>query len=279
VPPLLPRFVAVPGSSRFVALEQVIAAHLDALFPGMEVLEHYAFRVTRDADFQLSDDAEDLLAAMEVVLRQRTKFGVAVRLEVDADMTSEVLQLLCRELELGTGDVYVIDGPLDLSGLMGLYALRRPELKFEAFTPQTPPALAGGDDVDIFWACGRRRLLHRPARLVASTVLGLRRPGCATACAAIKQTLYPPVATGAGIVASLVKAAARRASPGLALVSWRVSTSRPTSGGRMLGKRAHVVYGLYSVGSARRSYKSCGGRPMASPLLPSAAAASTTATI
>ena len=84
VPPLLPRFVAVPASSRFVALEQVIAAHLDALFPGMEVLEHYAFRVTRDADFELSDDAEDLLAAMEFVLRQRTKFGAAVRLEVDA---------------------------------------------------------------------------------------------------------------------------------------------------------------------------------------------------
>ena len=100
VPPLLPRFVAVPGSSRFVALEQVIAAHLDALFPGMEVLEHYAFRVTRDADFELSDDAEDLLAAMEFVLRQRTKFGAAVRLEVDAHMTPEVLQLLCRELEL-----------------------------------------------------------------------------------------------------------------------------------------------------------------------------------
>ena len=78
----------------------MIAAHLDALFPGMEVLEHYAFRVTRDADFELSDDAEDLLAAMEFVLRQRTKFGVAVRLEVDATMTPEVLQLLCRELEL-----------------------------------------------------------------------------------------------------------------------------------------------------------------------------------
>src|SRR5712671_66109 len=100
VPPLLPRFVAVPGSSRFVPLEQVIAAHLDALFPGMEVLEHYAFRVTRDADFELSDDAEDLLAAMEDVLRQRTKLGVAVRLEVDAHMTPEVVQLLCRELEL-----------------------------------------------------------------------------------------------------------------------------------------------------------------------------------
>ena len=87
VPPLLPRFVALPGRTRFVPLEQVIAAHLDALFPGMEILEHYPFRVTRDADFELTDDAEDLLAAMESVLRQRTKFGVAVRLEVDPRMT------------------------------------------------------------------------------------------------------------------------------------------------------------------------------------------------
>ena len=149
VPPLLPRFVVVPGSSRFVALEQVIAAHLDALFPGMEVLQHYAFRVTRDADFELSDDAEDLLAAMEFVLRQRTKFGVAVRLEVDAEMTPEVLQLLCRELELQPSDAYVIDGPLDLSGLMALYNLRRRELKFDVFSPQTPAPLSAGDDVDL----------------------------------------------------------------------------------------------------------------------------------
>ena len=100
VPPLLPRFVALPGRTRFVPLEQVIAAHLDTLFPGMEMLEHYPFRVTRDADFELTDDAEDLLAAMESVLRQRTKFGVAVRLEVDPRMTRDVLDLLCRELEL-----------------------------------------------------------------------------------------------------------------------------------------------------------------------------------
>ncbi|MDZ4826898.1 MAG: RNA degradosome polyphosphate kinase, partial [Actinomycetota bacterium] len=78
VPPLLPRFVALPGSTRFVPLEQLIAAHLPKLFPGMEVLAHHPFRVTRDADIELADEAEDLLAAMETVLRQRTKFGTAV---------------------------------------------------------------------------------------------------------------------------------------------------------------------------------------------------------
>ena len=75
VPPLLPRFVALPDGERFVPLEQVIAAKLDALFPGMEVLAHHPFRVTRDADFELEDEAEDLLEAIESVLRRRSKFG------------------------------------------------------------------------------------------------------------------------------------------------------------------------------------------------------------
>ena len=83
VPPLLPRFIALPDNERFVPLEQVIAAHLDALFPGMEILAHHPFRVTRDADIELADESEDLLAAMEVVLRQRSKFGLEIRLEVD----------------------------------------------------------------------------------------------------------------------------------------------------------------------------------------------------
>jgi len=251
VPPLLPRFVAVPGSSRFVALEQVIAAHLDALFPGMEVLEHYAFRVTRDADFELSDDAEDLLAAMEVVLRQRTKFGVAVRLEVDADMTSEVLQLLCRELELGAGDVYVIDGPLDLSGLMGLYGLRRPELKFEAFTPQTPPALAGGDDVDIFWAMRDADvLLHHPYDSFASTVEAfVDQAARDPRVLAIKQTLYRTGGDEAGIVASLVKAAeAGKQVVALVELKARFDEQANIERARMLEQAgAHVVYGLVGL--------------------------------
>ncbi|HEU5305697.1 MAG TPA: RNA degradosome polyphosphate kinase, partial [Acidimicrobiia bacterium] len=105
VPPLLPRFVALPDGERFVLLEQIIAAKLDTLFPGMEVLAHHPFRVTRDADFELEDEAEDLLEAIESVLRRRSKFGRVVRLEVDAKMTGEVLELLCRELELSDSDV------------------------------------------------------------------------------------------------------------------------------------------------------------------------------
>ena len=251
VPPLLPRFVAVPASSRFVALEQVIAAHLDALFPGMEVLEHYAFRVTRDADFELSDDAEDLLAAMEFVLRQRTKFGAAVRLEVDAHMTPEVLQLLCRELELAPSDAYVIDGPLDLSGLQALYALRRPELKFPAFTPQTPAALAGGDDVDIFWAMrGGDVLLHHPYDSFTTSVEAFvdqaaRDPDVL----AIKQTLYRTGGDEAGIVGSLVKAAeAGKQVVALVELKARFEEQANIERARMLEQAgAHVVYGLVGL--------------------------------
>src|SRR4051794_19108031 len=138
VPPLLPRFVPLPDGEHFVLLEQVIAARLDALFPGMEVLAHHPFRVTRDADFELEDEAEDLLEAIESVLRRRSKFGRVVRLEVDSKMTGEILELLCRELELSDSDVNVIDAPLDFGGLWSLYDLDRPDLKDEAWVPQTP---------------------------------------------------------------------------------------------------------------------------------------------
>jgi polyphosphate kinase len=251
VPPLLPRFVAVPGSSRFVALEQLIAAHLDALFPGMEVLEHYAFRVTRDADFELSDDAEDLLAAMEFVLRQRTKFGAAVRLEVDAHMTTEVLQLLCRELELAPGDTYVIDGPLDLSGLQALYSLRRPELKFTPFTPQTPGPLSGGDDVDIFWAMRDGDvLLHHPYDSFSTTVEAFVAQAARDPhVLAIKQTLYRTGGDEAGIVASLAKAA-EAGKQVVALVELKARFEEQTNieRARMLEQAgAHVVYGLVGL--------------------------------
>src|SRR5690606_430827 len=128
VPPALPRFIALADGERFVPLEQLIAAHLDRLFPGMEVLATHPFRVTRDADFELEDEDEDLLEAIETVLHQRTKFGQMVRLEVDASMSDEVLQVLCRELELPESGVVTVDGPLDLTGLWQVVALDRADL-------------------------------------------------------------------------------------------------------------------------------------------------------
>jgi polyphosphate kinase len=251
VPPLLPRFVALPGRTRFVPLEQVIAAHLDALFPGMEVLAHHPFRVTRDADFELTDEAEDLLAAMESVLRQRTKFGAAVRLEVDPRMTPDVLDLLCRELELTPQDVYIVDGPLDLSGLWDLYSLRRPELKYETFTPQTPPALAAADEPDVLWAMRNDPVLvHHPydsfsASVEAFVDQAARDPNVL----AIKQTLYRTGGDEAGIVASLVKAAeAGKQVVALVELKARFDEQANIERARQLEQAgAHVVYGLVGL--------------------------------
>ncbi len=251
VPPLLPRFVSVPNSARYVPLEQVIAAHLDALFPGMEVLAQYPFRVTRDADIELSDDSEDLLAAMEISLRQRTKFGLAVRLEVDTNITPEVLALLCRELELGANDVYQVDAPLDLTGLWDLYGLRRPELKYPSYTPQNPPPLAGGKDSDVFWAMRNGDvLLHHPYDSFANSVEAfVEQAASDPAVLAIKQALYRTGGDEAGIVASLVKAAeAGKQVVALVELKARFDEQANIERARMLEQAgAHVVYGLVGL--------------------------------
>src|SRR4051812_43470430 len=251
VPPLLPRFVVVPNTSKFVALEQVIAAHLDELFPGIRVLSHHPFRVTRDADIELNDEAEDLLAAMESVLRQRTRAGIAVRLEVDAHMTPEVLELLCRELELDSNDVYQVDAPLALSGLWDIYGLRRPDLKFPSFTPQTPPQLGGGDEVDIFWALRHGDVLvHHPYESFANSVeLFVEQAARDPNVLAIKQTLYRTGGDEAGIVSSLAKAAeAGKQVVALVELKARFDEQANIERARMLEQAgAHVVYGLVGL--------------------------------
>ncbi len=251
VPPLLPRFVSVPDSARYVPLEQVIAAHLDALFPGMEVLAQYPFRVTRDADIELNDEAEDLLAAMEMSLRRRTKFGLAVRLEVDDDMTPEVLALLCRELELEPTDVYQVDAPLDLNGLWDLYSLRRPELKYASYTPQNPPPLAGGKESDVFWAMRNGDiLLHHPYDSFANSVEAfVEQAASDDSVLAIKQALYRTSGDEAGIVASLVKAAeAGKQVVAMVELKARFDEQANIERARMLEQAgAHVVYGLVGL--------------------------------
>jgi polyphosphate kinase len=250
VPPLLPRFVVVPNTSRFVPLEQVIAAHLDELFPGIQVLSCYPFRVTRDADIELNDESEDLLAAMEVVLRQRTKFGVAVRLEVDAQMPPEVLELLCRELELSSNDVYQVDAPLDLTGLWDIYGLRRPDLKFTPFISQNPPQLGGGE-TDVFWAMRNGGiLLHHPYDSFAGSVeMFVEQAANDPNVLAIKQTLYRTGGDEAGIVASLVKAAeAGKQVVALVELKARFDEQANIERARMLEQSgAHVVYGLVGL--------------------------------
>jgi polyphosphate kinase len=153
VPPLLPRFIGLPDGERFVSLEQVIALYLPVLFQGMEIFSYHYFRVTRDADLDLDDDeAEDLMAAVQAELARKRRRGRAVRLEVDPGMSSEVLDLLLRELELGTEDVYSVKGMLDLTGLISIHVPIGNQPVARAWMPATQPRLRadGGEPVDYF---------------------------------------------------------------------------------------------------------------------------------
>ena len=166
-------------------------------------------------------------------------------------MTPEVLHLLCRELELTTADAYVIDGPLDLTGLQALYALRLPELKYATFTPQTPAPLAAGEDVDIFRAMREGDiLLHHPYDSFSSTVEALvAQAALDPNVLAIKQTLYRTGGDEAGIVASLVKAAeAGKQVVALVELKARFEEQANIERARMLEQAgAHVVYGLVGL--------------------------------
>jgi polyphosphate kinase len=141
VPEGLPRFVDVGSKGRLVPLEAVIGHFLPSLFPGMEIAERATFRVTRDADFDVSDDAADLLEAVESELRRR-RFGDVVRLEVSASASRKMLDRLMAGLGATADQVYEIEGQLDLADLSQIAALDRPELKDEPWVPVIPPRLA-----------------------------------------------------------------------------------------------------------------------------------------
>jgi polyphosphate kinase len=140
IPEGLPRFLEVGGRGLYVPLEQVIAHFLPTLFPGAEIVERAAFRVTRDADFEVSDDADDLLEAVESQLQKR-RFGDVVRVEVSASASAEMVDRLTRGLDADETQIYRIESPLDLADLQELYALDRPDLKDEPWLPVTPPRL------------------------------------------------------------------------------------------------------------------------------------------
>ena len=194
VPPSLPRFVAV-GSDKFVPLEDVIAEHLDLLFPGMTVLGHHIFRVTRNEDFEVEeDDAENLLKALERELLRR-RFGPPVRLEVEPTMDPHVLDLLVRELGVAPSEVFRLTGPLDLTGLHGIADLDRADLTYGGFLPVTQGDLGEGESAksrDIFGAVRHGDvLLHHPYDSFSTSVQAFIEQAAADpAVLAIKQTLY-----------------------------------------------------------------------------------------
>jgi polyphosphate kinase len=248
IPPLLPRFVALRDGTRFVPSEQVIAAHLGALFPGMEIESHAAFRVTRKADLALEEDAQDLLEAVELELRRR-RFGRAVRLEIDRAMPEASRELLVRELEISPDDVYLVDGPLDLSGLWAVNALDRPELKSAPFAPVTASPLAdvAGNAPDLFAVLREGDVLvHHPYDSFATSVVAFVQQAAADPkVLAIKQTLYR-TSGDSPIVRALIDAVER----GKQVVVLVELQARFDEQANIVWARAleragvHVVYGL-----------------------------------
>jgi polyphosphate kinase len=254
VPPLLPRFIPLPDGTRFVPLEQVIAAHLDALFPGMEILSQHPFRVTRDADLDLVDEeAADLLAAIQSELRRQQRRAQVVRLEVDAAMSVEVLDLLVRELELEPTDVYRVDGLLDLSSLWAIYALDRPDLKDEPWTPVTQRRLqgVGVEQADIFEALkGGDVLVHHPYDSFATSAEAfIDQAAKDPDVLAIKQTLYRT----SGPVSPIVRALIRAAESGKQVVALVELKARGDEQANIAWAQAleqvgvHVVYGVVGL--------------------------------
>ncbi|NOX29903.1 MAG: polyphosphate kinase 1, partial [Actinobacteria bacterium] len=210
VPSNLDRLVALPGGERFIALENVIAAHLGTLFPGLEVVSHFAFRVTRDADLSINDDStDDLLEEIENQLARR-RLGEPVRLEVEEHIDTEALELLMRELDLSSNETYLVRGPLDMTALHALVDLDRPELKHEPYTPQIPPsfmrARAAGRSI---FAMLRDHdvLVHHPYESFASSVEDfIAKAARDERVLAIKMTMYR-TAEDSSIVRSLIEAA------------------------------------------------------------------------
>jgi polyphosphate kinase len=204
VPPLLPRFLTV-GRRRFVPLEDVIAAHLTELFAGLDILEHHVFRVTRTRELEVDEDVtEDLMQSMEREL-QRRRFEPAVRLEVEESMSSDVLAKLVTELGIDQRAVYHLPGPLDLSGLNVIADLDLRQLKYPAFVPSESVL---PQDTDIFTVLDKQDVLvHHPYDSFTATVERLIVEAAADPrVLAIKQTLYRTSDTSS-IVDALIDAA------------------------------------------------------------------------
>ena len=248
VPPLLERFVALGDGERFVPIEQVLAAHLDSLFPGMEILSHHVFRITRDADMDVEEDeAGDLLAAIETVLVRRRRAASPVRLEVDRSITEEVLGLLLRELELEAEDVYEVRGLLDLASLWSIAALDHPEHKDEPFTPVTQRRLGGEGTPDLFAVlrAGDVLVQHPYDSFASSVEAFVEQAARDPDVLAIKQSLYRTSADSP-IVRALIRAAASGKQV-VALVELRARFDEQANinWARALEQAGvHVVYGV-----------------------------------
>ncbi|MET0607529.1 MAG: polyphosphate kinase 1 [Gaiellaceae bacterium] len=212
VPQSLPRFVMLPDGERFLPLEQLIAGRLDALFPGMEVIEHSPFRVTRNTDFDVElDGDEDMVAAVESVLWRRRRSAIVVRLEVDSSMSEETLGLLMRELRIEASDVDRTECLPALGGLWSIAGLDRPELKDDPWKPVTQNRLISVEDTppDLFAVVREGDVLVQHPYDSFDTSVEEFIEGAARDpdVLAIKQTLYRTSAAETGIMKALIGAA------------------------------------------------------------------------
>jgi polyphosphate kinase len=247
VPELLPRFLSVGDRGLFIPLERIIRHFLPRLFADMEILECCAFRVTRDADFEVSDEADDLLEAVEDELRRR-RFGDVVRVEVSGSVSTRMLERLERGLGVTSNQIYLIPGLLDLAELHELVDLDRPDLKDERWYPVAHPRFAAGADAEDLFAEIRRSdiLVHHPFDSFASSfesflLAAARDP----AVLAVKTALYR-TSEDSPVVPALIEAAERgKQSVSLIELKARFDEYRNIGWSRSLEKAGvHVVYGF-----------------------------------
>ena len=252
VPSLLPRLVALPDGRRFLPLEQLIASHLDVLFPGMTIEGHWTFRVTRNADFSVDEDeAEDLLEAIEVELRRR-RFGRAVRLEVESGIPEEVLQLILEELDLDPDDVSHHHSLLDLTAMFQLAGLDRPALRDEVWKPQTPARVAAIARGERSWFATLRErdlFVHHPYESFGSTVEAfIAAAADDPKVQSIKMTLYR-MSDDSSVAQSLTRAAERGVQVAVVVeLKARFDEHANITWARRLERSGvHVMYGLVGL--------------------------------
>jgi polyphosphate kinase len=245
---VLPRFVPI-GKDTFISLESVIARNLDKLFPGMEIVSHDMFRVTRDADFTVSDEADDLLRAVEYELRRR-RFGEVVRLEVGAAMDPDLRTRLVHWLEVEERQVYDVEGMLDLTDLWEIHGIDgHSELREPPWSPVTLPEFQGddGEQADVFAAMRSRDLLvHQPYDSFATSVERLVQQAVKDPdVLAIKLTVYR-TSDDSTIIPSLIEAAERgKQTVCMVELKARFDERRNIGWARSLEEAgAHVVHGL-----------------------------------
>lgn len=250
VPSSLPRFLQA-GPNQWCLLEDLIMANLGELFPGMVIGRADLFRVTRNADLTLEEDeADDLLVALEVELRRR-RFGQALRVEIQSGMSNDFLELLVEQLDLDRSNVYVTDALLGLHDLWSLYAIDRPDLKGEGWSPLTPKRLLDGDHVGDIFSIVREGdvLLHHPYDSFTDSVeMFIDQAANDPKVVGIKQTLYR-TSGDSPIVASLIQAA-ERGKQVVALVELKARFDEAANiewAKALEDAGVHVVYGIVGL--------------------------------